>query len=117
MSAKINVGHIGYGFSTKCFHLPFVVPNKELNVYAFLQRAAAPADPKSAEKGSHCTVDFPDAKHYRTPEEFMADPAIELVIVSSHTDTHAKFATMALEAGKHGMCPPCVGKMDPAELA
>lgn len=102
MSQRINVGHIGYGFSTKCFHLPFVLPNKELNVYAFLQRAPAPADPKSAKPGSHCTVDYPDAKHYRTPEEFFADEKIDLVIVSSHTDTHADFATRALEAGKHG---------------
>lgn len=41
--APLNVGCMGYGFSTKCFHLPFVLPNPDLKVYAFLQRAEAPA--------------------------------------------------------------------------
>jgi len=52
--------------------------------------------------GTHCTVDYPDAKHYSTAEEFFADPKIDLVIVNSHTDTHAKFAEQTLKAGKHG---------------
>jgi len=52
--------------------------------------------------GTHCTVDYPDAKHYSTAEEFFDDPEIDLVIVNSHTDTHARFAEQALKAGKHG---------------
>jgi predicted dehydrogenase len=100
--APINVGFIGYGFSTKCFHLPFILPNPDLKVYAFLQRAAAPAPTSNPEKGKHCTIDYPSAKHYRTADTFFADKEIELVIVCSQHDSHAEFAERALDAGKHG---------------
>ena len=99
----INVGLIGYGFSTKCFHLPFVKPNPDLNVYAFLQRAEAPKGAPKAEAGLHCTLDYPEAKHYRTADEFFADVAIELVIICSNVETHTEFAERALLAGKHGL--------------
>lgn len=102
----IKVGVIGYGFSAKCFHLPFIqaLPDR-FKVTAFFQRAEAPNDPKTAEQGSHCTVDHPDAKHYRTADEFFADPDVEVVIVCSKTDTHAEYAEKALLAGKHGTQP------------
>ncbi|SPO02200.1 related to dehydrogenases and related proteins [Cephalotrichum gorgonifer] len=99
--APIKVGIVGYGFSTKCFHLPYILPNPDLEVYAFLQRAPAPVD-GSAEKpprGTHCTVDFPLAKHYRTADEFFADAEIELVVVC--TASHEEFVERALNTGKH----------------
>jgi predicted dehydrogenase len=96
--APIKVGFVAYGFSTKCFHLPFVLPNPDLEVYAFLQRAAGPTQAKG---GSHCTIDFPQAKHYRTSDEFFSDEAIELVIICTHS--HEEFVEKALNAGKHGM--------------
>src|ERR1043166_2158710 len=77
----IKVGIVGYGFSTKCFHLPFILPNAEPRVYAFLQRAAPPATPAEVKGWGHCTFDFPDAKHCRTKDEFFAVEEIELVIV------------------------------------
>ncbi|KAH6619321.1 hypothetical protein B0J18DRAFT_400272 [Chaetomium sp. MPI-SDFR-AT-0129] len=100
--APIKVGIVGYGFSTKCFHLPFILPNAELQVYAFLQRAAAPSpdDPSiPTPRWGHCTIDFPQAKHYRTTDEFYADKNIELVIVC--TGTHEEFVEKAILAGKH----------------
>jgi predicted dehydrogenase len=66
-------------------------------VHAFLQRAAGPQD---AKKWGHCTVAFPEAKHYRTADEFFADAEIELVVICSHD--HEEFVRRALEAGKHG---------------
>lgn len=98
----IKVGIIGYGFSTKSFHLPFILPNTDLQVIAFLQRAAPPDPASNVEHGKHCTIDFLKAKHYRTPEGFFGDEDIELVVVASHVDTHASFGEMALKAGKHG---------------
>ncbi|KAL1846313.1 hypothetical protein Daus18300_014296 [Diaporthe australafricana] len=99
--APIKVGVVGYGFSAKSFHLPFITAIPDYEVVAILQRAAAPADPASAPKGSHCTVDYPKAKHYRTADDFFADPEIQFVVVATHTDTHASFAKKALLAGKH----------------
>ncbi|KAJ6256998.1 hypothetical protein Dda_7881 [Drechslerella dactyloides] len=99
--APLNVGLIGYGVATQRFHLPFILPNPDLNVYAFLQRAEAPPPGSSVEKGKHCTVDYPKAKHYRTSEDFFADASIDLVIVCTGHDTHTEFAEKALLAGKH----------------
>ncbi|OAL24368.1 hypothetical protein AYO22_05744 [Fonsecaea multimorphosa] len=98
----IRLGIIGFGFSTKCFHLPFInaLPD-DFKVVAFFQRTEAPKDPKSAETGSHCTVDYPDTKHYRNADEFFADKDIDVVIVCSKQDTHAEYAEKALNAGKH----------------
>lgn len=94
--APLKVGLMGYGFSTKSFHLPFILPNPDLKVHAFLQRAEAQG------KAGHCTVDYPHAKHYRTAEDFFADSEIDLVIVCTQHDSHADFAERALLAGKHG---------------
>lgn len=98
--APLKVGLMGYGFSTKCFHLPFIVVNKDLEVYAFLQRKEAPED--KSKEGVHCTIDYPKAKHYRTPDEFFGDKEIDLVIVCTQQDTHVEFAERAMKSGKHG---------------
>lgn len=100
--APIKVGIVGYGSATKVFHLPFILPNPDLEVHAFLQRAEAPKDKSTAEKGTHCTIDHPNTKHYRTPRDFFTDEAIELVVVCTGPSTHAEFAEQALLAGKHG---------------
>jgi predicted dehydrogenase len=100
--APIKVGVIGYGFAAKSFHIPFISAIPDYEVVVILQRAEAPKDPKSVEKGSHCTVDLPHVTHHRTAEGFFADSNIDLVVVASHADTHASFAEKALNAGKHG---------------
>ncbi|KAF7187201.1 scyllo-inositol 2-dehydrogenase (NADP(+)) IolW [Pseudocercospora fuligena] len=97
--APIKVGLIGYGSSTNVFHLPWILPNEDLQVNAFLQRAEAPKG--TVEPGKHCAVDYPQAKHYRTGDDFFADAETELVIVCTKHDTHFHFAELALKAGKH----------------
>ncbi|KAK1086137.1 hypothetical protein LTR48_003878 [Friedmanniomyces endolithicus] len=99
--APIKVGLLGYGFSTKVFHLPYILPNPDYEVYAFLQRSESPKDKSKVESGEHCTVDYPNAKHYRTIEDFCADPEIELVSVCTKVGVHVEHAEKALLAGKH----------------
>lgn len=102
--APIKVGIVGYGFSTKVFHLPFLLPNPDLEVYAFLQRAPAPkgAEDLKTLKWGHCAVDFPSAKHYSGLDDFFADANIELVIILTGDGTHGKFVERALQSRKHG---------------
>lgn len=100
--APLNVGIIGYGGSAKIYNLPYIIPNPELAIYAFLQRSDAPRDPKTATPGSHCTVDYPDAKHYQSVDSFFEDANIDLVVVCTGPGTHALFAEKALRAGKNG---------------
>ena len=96
--APIRVGLMGYGFSTKCFHLPYITPNPDFEIYAFLQRKEPSKD---AQPGDHCTIDYPNAKHYRTADDFFADKNIDLVCVCTAVASHAEFAEKALKAGKH----------------
>jgi predicted dehydrogenase len=119
-SPPVKLGIIGYGFSAKVFHLPFIVPTPSLRVHAFLQRdpslfldrapsmpqraeeeGVSPISPTRTRRASLTTDVFPGAKRYRTAEEFFADGEIEVVVVCSRDDTHAEFARRALESGKH----------------
>ncbi|CAK7233547.1 hypothetical protein SBRCBS47491_008648 [Sporothrix bragantina] len=97
MTAPIKVGFVGFGLSTNVFHLPWILPNKDLEVYAFVQRA--PPSAAATQKYGHCTEKFPQAKHYQSAEALFADPAVELVIIG--TPNHVELVTKALEAGKH----------------
>ncbi|UPK92263.1 hypothetical protein LCI18_003198 [Fusarium solani-melongenae] len=101
--ALIKVGIVGYGFSATTFHLPFILASKRYEIVAFLQRAAPPSSPPSPDQAPHCTVEFPDVKHYRNADDFFADGNIELVVVVTREDTHASFAEKALLAGKHAI--------------
>jgi predicted dehydrogenase len=46
---------------------------------------------------------------YDSPEELLADPAVEAVSVLTNLETHLEFATRALEAGKHVLVEKPVG--------
>ncbi|KAF4981156.1 hypothetical protein FZEAL_2990 [Fusarium zealandicum] len=99
--APIKVGIVGYGFAAKNFHIPFISAIPDYEIIAILQRSEAPADPSTAPKGSHCTVDWPQVRHYTTADAFFADSDIALVVVATHTDTHALFGEKAVRAKKH----------------
>ncbi|KAK8847729.1 hypothetical protein IAR55_005588 [Kwoniella newhampshirensis] len=99
--SKIRVGFIGYGTSVRLFHLPFVQAIPDIEVYAFLQRSEAPSANSSHGEGVHCTLDHPEARHYRTLPEFLADKKIDLVVICTKPATHAEIALQAIEAGKH----------------
>lgn len=96
MASKIyNVGVIGYGFSAKIFHIPFIAQLPEFKLHAVVQRTPKPDD--DAEK------DHPGIKSYRTTEDLVKDPAVDMVIITTAPDSHFALGQLALNAGKHGM--------------
>ncbi|CAK7212550.1 hypothetical protein SCUCBS95973_001502 [Sporothrix curviconia] len=97
MTAPIKVGFVGFGLSTNVFHLPWILPNKDLEVYAFVQRA--PPSAAATQRFGHCTDKFPQAKHYQSADALFADAAVELVVIG--TADHFALVTQALKAGKH----------------
>lgn len=101
MSSPVKIGLIGYGRAARIFHLPFITSNPNYILHAFYQRSPAPASPEEG-KGTHCTVDYPYAKHYTDLDEFLADGDIDVVSIVTRHDTHSAFAEKALLAGKHG---------------
>lgn len=94
-----NVGVVGYGFSAKIFHIPFVQEVPEFNLYAIVQRTPKPDD--DAEK------DHPGVKSYRNTQEMVQDAAVDVVIVTTAPDSHYELVKLALENGKHGMSWLC----------
>lgn len=103
-SQSWNVGVVGYGFSAKIFHIPFVQLIPELNLYAVVQRTPKPDD--DAEK------DHPGIKSYRSAEDMVKDPAVDVVIITTAPDSHYALAKLALESGKHGIFPEPSGKTE-----
>lgn len=88
--SPIKTAIIGYGFSAKTFHLPFVdgLPEFELTAISSRQVDTVKAD-------------WPNAVHYLTAEQLLENSDAELVIITSPNDTHFELAKRALENNKH----------------
>lgn len=90
MSNPIVTGIASYGMSGKLFHAPFIEANPHYELRAIVERHKD----DSRER-------YPNSKLYRSFEELIADPEIELVIVNTPVQTHFEYAKKALEAGKN----------------
>ncbi|KAL2844431.1 oxidoreductase [Aspergillus pseudodeflectus] len=91
--APFNTAVIGYGFSAKTFHIPFIVHNSGYRLYSIVQRS--PTDKNSAKR------DFPDVRVYHDAYEAINDPSADVVVITSTNGTHFPLARDALLAGKH----------------
>jgi hypothetical protein len=93
-STTYNVGVIGYGMSAKTFHIPFILVVQSLKFYAIVQRNPTVDD--------NAATDYPGIKSYRTTEELVKDPAVDVVVITTVPESHFALTKLALEAGKHG---------------
>lgn len=94
-SKTFNVGVVGYGFSAKIFHIPFIQEVPQLKLYAVVQRTPKPDD--DAEK------DHPGIKSYRSAQDMVKDEAVDVVVVTTAPDSHHELVKLALENGKNGI--------------
>ncbi|KAL8404287.1 hypothetical protein RB594_009226 [Gaeumannomyces avenae] len=93
-SSKIfNVGVVGYGMSAKVFHIPFIKLTDGLILHSIVQWS--PSDANSAPK------DHPSVKHQTSVDALLADPEVDMVVITTTPDSHHAIAKQALEAGKH----------------
>ncbi|KAI9774542.1 MAG: hypothetical protein M1840_002790 [Geoglossum simile] len=93
MSPPYNIAVIGYGLSAKVFHIPLILSVPALKLYGIVQRHPNPSD--DAEK------DHAGIRSWRSAEEMLRDPEVDVVVVSTIPDTHVELTRGALEAGKH----------------
>lgn len=91
----IKVGIIGFGRSGCSIHASGIEKMQD----RFTICAICDEIP---ERRTHAS--FPNAKQYATAEELLADKEVELVVVATYNYSHAKYAIMALDAGKHVLC-------------
>ena len=54
--------------------------------------------------GEPFRLDMSQVKAYRTVDDLLADPTVQLVDICSPTNTHPELAVAALKAGKHVIC-------------
>ncbi|OTA76852.1 hypothetical protein M434DRAFT_402447 [Hypoxylon sp. CO27-5] len=90
----LNVGVIGYGLSATIFHIPFITTTATLKLHSILQR-------NPNQSAASAPRDHPDAKHFTSLDQFLADEDLDVVIVTTPPQTHFSFAQQALQAGKH----------------
>jgi scyllo-inositol 2-dehydrogenase (NADP+) len=87
---EVGVGVVGYGLGGRVFHAPFVSAVPGLKLVSIMQRSGDTAAKK-----------YPAVKIERTFDATLADPAVDVVVVSTPNETHFALAKQALEAGKH----------------
>ena len=87
----IGVGIIGAGLSAKVFHAPFITKYPSLfNLLAFLRNSS-----------SNPVQGFEQTPVLQDWNTFLSLPELSLVIVGTPPDTHYKYASEAMKAGKH----------------
>lgn len=86
----ITVGLVGFGMSARVFHAPFLDADPHFYIKTVVERH----DRKSQ-------MHYPYVSVVKNMEELLADPEIELVVITTPNTTHFPLAQMALEADKH----------------
>ncbi|KAI1204568.1 NAD(P)-binding protein [Annulohypoxylon truncatum] len=92
--STFNVGVVGYGLSATVFHIPFISVTPSFKLHSILQR-----DPSKSSLSA--PRDHPTLKHFTALDQFLADPDLDVVVVTTPPQTHFSFAQKALLAGKH----------------
>ncbi|MCL1948135.1 MAG: oxidoreductase [Turicibacter sp.] len=90
---SLKIGYIGFGKSTKRYHLPYTLIRKNLEVKAIYNRSKKPAEELPyRERGIMFSYDL---------DEFLGDGDIQLVVIVTAAPTHFEFAKKAILAKKH----------------
>ncbi|OCH90735.1 oxidoreductase [Obba rivulosa] len=91
---------LGVGLGGLTFHIPFVLALPEyFTLHAVLERSPATPGGKVAARFGEDAMK--GVKIYSSYDDVLADPEIELVVISTPSDTHYELAKRAVEAGKH----------------
>ncbi|TVY82096.1 scyllo-inositol 2-dehydrogenase (NADP(+)) IolW, partial [Lachnellula suecica] len=72
---------------------PLILTTPSFALHSIVQRTPKPTDDASK--------DHPSAKIYHSAQELIADPSLDIIVITTTPDTHFAFTKAALEAGKH----------------
>ena len=86
---KIKVGIIGYGLSGRYLQAPFFGTNPAFSLEAVVTNSFNPKE------------QFPDIQVFKSADELIENPEIDLISICSPSDTHFALAKKTLLAGKH----------------
>lgn len=89
-SSPLKVGVIGYGYSAKTFHLPFIQALDGMTLSAI-----------SSSQQQAVQHDLPQVGYFDTASRLITQGDVDLVIITAPNDAHFPLAKLALEHGKH----------------
>ena len=103
----IRVGLAGFGLGGRVFHAPLISSVEGLELAAVVERTSN----RAAER-------YPGIKTFRTLDDLLADPTLDLIVISTPSGAHFEQALQVLEAGKNLVVdkPMCVASAEIAEL-
>ncbi|MCL1126517.1 oxidoreductase [Shewanella surugensis] len=87
---KIKTAIVGYGFSAKTFHIPFITTSDVFVLHAL-----------SSSQSDAVSQDSPQVQHFHTADEMIRNSGAELIIITAPNDVHYALAKLALENNKH----------------
>ncbi|KAI0663182.1 oxidoreductase [Cubamyces menziesii] len=98
--APIKTCVLGVGLGGLTFHIPFVLALPHLfKLHAVMERnPAGPGGKLQARFGEEAAK---GVIIHRTIDDVLADPEVELVVISTPSETHYELAKKCLQAGKH----------------
>lgn len=79
--------------SATIFHIPFISLTNNLVLHSIVQRSPKP--------GSSAPEDHPTVNHHTSVGPLLADPEVDVVVITTPPDTHFALAGAALRSGKH----------------
>lgn len=91
---EIGIGFVGCG-EIAGFHAQALLRTDQARIVAVCDRLPEKAQSLAATYGG---------RPYTQMDDLLADPAVEVVYVLTHHDSHAAISTRCLEAGKHVFC-------------
>ncbi|MBU2712014.1 oxidoreductase [Zooshikella harenae] len=86
----IKTAVVGYGYSSKTFHIPFLINSDHFDLVAI-----------KSSKPDEINKDLPAVKAYTDMSELLKNTAVELVIITAPSQYHYELATSCLQAKKH----------------
>jgi len=86
----IRVGLIGFGLGGRVFHAPLVSSVDGLDLAAVVER-----------NSNNAAQRYPAITTYRSLEAILADPSLNLFVVTTPSGTHFQIARQILQAGKN----------------
>lgn len=86
----IKTAIVGYGFSAKTFHIPFITTS---DAFRF--------DCVSSSQKESVVADWPEVAHYTSADDMIMQSDADLVIITAPNEVHYSLAKLALEQNKH----------------
>jgi predicted dehydrogenase len=86
----IKTAVIGYGFSAKTFHLPFIEASEKFQLVSI-----------STSKLEQVRTEWSDITSYKTAQELIQESDAQLVVITAPNDVHYSLAKLCLQHGKH----------------